>query len=305
MRSPAPSTGKRRQSEVVMIEVYLFLAVFPVQILGMSVLFPVRLTRLIRTGLKNIPAERLAELYPGVDVGQAHERFLARYRAVNTVVAVLGLLLQGWFISYMQRPNWDLGVVSGMGTAYCMLQYSPIILIAWFTTRFNKVHRRLLREPKRKAVLQRRGLFDFVSPFTVLLTILAYFQYVAVIFYAARHSFPGFGGAFANIGGVTLMYILLGAVVMYLHYGRKKDPLQTHADRMRMIRNVANFYAWVCILMSVLLSFSIAQKLLKLETWGPFAGTVYFLIVTLLLLRGFSAPPSQPEADGFGSSPVR
>ena len=55
-----------------MIEVYLFLGMFPVQILGMSVLYPVLLTRRIRTGLKDIPAERLAELYPGVDVGQAH-----------------------------------------------------------------------------------------------------------------------------------------------------------------------------------------------------------------------------------------
>jgi hypothetical protein len=288
-----------------MIEVYLFLAVFPVQILGMSVLFPVRWTRLIRTGLKNIPAERLAELYPGVDVGQAHERFLARYRAVNTVVAVLGLLLLVWFISTMQRPNWDLGMVSGMGTAYVMLQYFPILLIAWFQHRFNKVHRRLLREPKRKAILQRRGLFDFVSPFTVLLAILAYSQFVAFMFYVARHPFPGFGGPFANIGIVSLMYILLGAVVMYLLYGRKKDPLQTHADRMRMIRGVVNFYAWVCILMSVLLSFTIAQKLLDLETWGPFAGTVFFLIITLLLLRGLTAPPCQPEADGLGSSPVR
>ena len=71
------------------------------------------------------------------------------------------------------------------------------------------------------------------------------------------------------------MYILLGAVVMYLLYGRKKDPLQTHADRMRMITSAVNCYAWICILMSVLLSFSIAQTLLKLETWGPFAGTVF------------------------------
>jgi hypothetical protein len=288
-----------------MIEVYLFLAAFTAQILGMSVLVPSRFARLIRTGWKNIPAERLAELYPGVDVGQAHERFLDRYRAVNTVVAGLGLLLLGWFMSYMQRPNWDLGAVSGMGTAYVMLQNFPFILLAWFTHRFNKVHRRLLREPKRKAVLQRRGLFDFISPSTVLLAILAYLQYAAVIFYAARHPFPGFGGAFANIGTVSLMYILLGAIVVKLHYRKKKDPLQTNADRIRMVRGVANFYAWVCILMSVLLSFSMLQKLLKLETWGPFAGTVYFLIITLLLLHGFSAPPRQPEGDGLGSSPVR
>ena len=88
-----------------MIEVYLFLAMFPVQILGMSVLYPVLFTRFIRTGLNNIPAERLAELYPGVDVGQAHERFLARYRAANTAIAVLGLLLVGWFISYSMVNN--------------------------------------------------------------------------------------------------------------------------------------------------------------------------------------------------------
>src|SRR5215471_11362490 len=127
MRSPAPSTGKHQRSEVVMIEVYLFLAAFAAQILGMSVLFPVRVTRNIRKGLQNVPAERLAELYPGVEVGQAHERFLARYRAANTVVVVLGLLLLGWLISYMQRPDWDVGTVGGMVTKYFLLQYVPII----------------------------------------------------------------------------------------------------------------------------------------------------------------------------------
>jgi hypothetical protein len=290
-----------------MIEVYLFLAVFPVQILGMSVLFPVRFTRLIRTGLKNIPAERLAELYPGVDVGQAHERFLARYRAVNTVVAVLGLLLLGWFISTMQRPKWDERTVGGMVTAYFFLQCFPITLIAWFTIRFNKVHRRLLREPKRRAILQRRGLFDFLSPLMAFLVILAYFQFVVFMFYVARHPFPGFGGPFANIGIVSLGYIILGAIVMYLIYGKKIDPLQTHADRMRMISFVVNCYAWMCILSAIFVSLTVARQLLHLETWGPFAGTVFFSILSLLNLRigRLTAPPRQPEADGFGSSPVR
>src|SRR5262245_12135786 len=156
MRSPAPSTGKHQRSEVVMIEVYLFLAAFAAQILGMSVLFPVRVTRNIRKGLQNIPSERLAELFPGVDVGQAHERFLARYRVANAVVVVLGLLLLGRLISYMQRPNWVEGPVGGgvnWVTVYFVLQYFPILLMAWFKKRFNKVHRRLLPEPKRKAVL--------------------------------------------------------------------------------------------------------------------------------------------------------
>src|SRR5688500_13167230 len=116
MRSPAPSTGNRRQNEVVMIEVYLFFAVFPVQILAMSVLYPARFTRVMRTTLSNIPAERLAALYPGVDVGNAHERFITRYRAANAVIAVLGLALLGGFIGYLQRPAWDEGRVGAMLT---------------------------------------------------------------------------------------------------------------------------------------------------------------------------------------------
>jgi hypothetical protein len=288
-----------------MIEVYLFLAMFPVQILGMSVLYPVLFTRFIRTGLKNVPAERLAELYPGVDVGQAQERFLARYRAANTVVVVLGLLLLGWFIRYMQRPDWDAGAVGGMITAYFLLQCFPIMLIAWFTTRFNKVHRRLLPEAKRKAILQRRGLLDFVSPLTFLLAILAYFQFVAVMIYVARAPSSGFGGPLLNIGILSLGYILLGACVMYLLYGKKKHPLQNHADRMRMISGVANYYAWILILTSIAVSLQAARKLVDLETWGPFAGTVFFLILTLLNLRTMTVPPRQPEADRLGPSPVR
>src|SRR5262245_10029105 len=129
MHSLAPSIGNHRQSEGLMIEVYLFLAVFPVQILALSVLYPIRFSRIIRTALAKIPAERLIELYPGVDVGQAHERFLARYRAANAVVAVLGLLLFVWFVRYMQAPGWDEGTVGALITAFFVLQYVPIALI--------------------------------------------------------------------------------------------------------------------------------------------------------------------------------
>jgi len=288
-----------------MIEVYLFLAIFPVQILGMSVLYPVLLTRLIRAGLRNIPTERLAELYPGVDVGEAHERFFARYRVANAVVVVLGVLLLAWFIGYVQRPDWGAGSAGWMVFAYCMLQNAPILLISWFTTRFEKVHRRFLPDSKRKAILRRRGLFDFVSPVTVLLAVLANLQFVAFMFYVERHPFPGFGGPFLNIGLVWLTYLLLGAF-LYAFWRRKKDPLQTHADRMRMIRVLATAYTWVCIIGPISASLTVARKLVDLgQAWSPFLGTAFFLILTLFNLRTITAPPRQPEANGLGSSPVR
>ena len=287
-----------------MIEVYLFLAVFPVQILALSVLYPIRFTRLIRTALAKVPAERLAELYPGVDVGQAHERFLTRYRAANTVVAALGLLLLGWFVRYMQDPGWDEGAAGALITAYFFLQYLPIALISWFTTRFNKVHRRSSLGGKRKATLQRRALFDFVSPLTVVLAVLSFLLFVAFCFYVAEDPVPGFAGPFANISIVVLMYVGFGAVLYWLIYARKPDPLQTHADRMRMIGVVVNGYAWTCIFIPILLSFSFALKLLDTPTWGPFAGSLSFLILALLSLPGLISRQHHSEADGLGSSPV-
>jgi len=269
-----------------------------------SVLYPVRFTRLIRTALAKVPAERLTELYPGVDVIQAHERFLTRYRAANTIVVVLGLLLLGWFLRYMQDPAWDEGTVGGIITAYFVLQYLPLTLVAWFTTRFNKVHRRSSLGGKRKAMLERRGLLDFVSPLTVVLAVLSFLLFAAFTFYIARDPFPGFAGPFVNIGIVMLMYVLLGAVLYWLLYVRKIDPLQTHADRMRMIGVVVNCYAWMCILIPIFVSLALASKVLDLETWNPVAASASFLILALLTLPGLIALPRQSEADGLGSSAV-
>src|SRR6266852_4979297 len=105
-----------------MIEAYAFLAVFTVQILAMSVLYPAWFIRYWRVQATSIPAERLAQLYPGVDPGLPRERFLTRYRALNTGIAVLGLLLLGWLCGYMRRPDWNDGPVEALVAVYFMVQ---------------------------------------------------------------------------------------------------------------------------------------------------------------------------------------
>jgi hypothetical protein len=303
MRSPMPSIGRRLRSEGVMIEVYFFLAVFAVQILAMSVLYPVRFARVIRKALAKVPAERLRELYPEVDVGHAHERFLTRYRAANIVVALAGLALLAWFPRYMQNPDWDEGRVGGMITAYFLLQHVPIALIAWFMARFNKVHRRWSPDPRRKAVLQRRGLFDFVSPQFVLLAVLSYSLFVALNFYVVRHPFPGYGGPLLNIGIITSGYVVGAFFVFQMLYGRKKDPLQTPADRLRVIHLTVNCYVWMAVLVPIFSSLSFARKILDLDAWGPFLGAMICLLMSLISLR-VVAPRRGAGEDDLGSRPV-
>jgi magnesium-transporting ATPase (P-type) len=183
-----------------------------------------------------------------------------------------------------------------------MLQLSPLLFIALFATRYSKLLKKLL-EGKRTAVLQRRGLFDFVSPFIVFLAVLSYFLYVAYVIYLARNPFPGFAGALINIGGITLIYAVNTFAVYKTLYGRK-SPLQTHSARMHTIGLVVKACVYACILIAASLSLNFTLKLLDLPRWEPFAGSVHFVFFAFLLSMMFTVPRRRPEADGLGASPA-
>ncbi len=174
-----------------MIEAYAFLAMFTVQILLMSVLHPARLIKYCRAKLAEIPAEPYPQMDAGVDLAiLSTERFLTLYRAMNTGIAVLGVLLLGLMFSEVRLLDWD-----KMTAFYFLLQASP--LLPSFTViglRFYMVHRISMPEGKRKAVLQRRGLFDFVSPFAVFVAVATYFLFVAFMLYIEQNPIVGYAG---------------------------------------------------------------------------------------------------------------
>lgn len=284
-----------------MIEAYAFLAMFTIQILAMSVLYPAWFIRYLRRQTASIPAERLALLHPGADLDLALERFLTRYRALNTGIAVLGLLLLGWLFSYMRRVDWHDGLVEVVVTVYSVVQaLLPLCLVAWRGVRFNRLDRRSLLEIKRKAILQRRGLFDFVSPFIVFLAGLSYFLFVAFVIYTQQHPFTESPGLI-YIGGITLVYALQAFVVYTMLYGKKPNPFETRAGHVRTIGLVAKCCVYSCIACVVFFSLNLTLGLLNLHRWEPFALSVFLVITALLSLMGMAAPPHPPGANGLGS----
>jgi hypothetical protein len=76
-----------------------------------------------------------------------------------------------------------------------------------------------------------RRLFDFVSPFIVLLAVLGYFLFAAFVIYIQQHRFKGF----ALIGTLTMVYALEAFVVYTMLYGKKINPLETNMDSVRTI----------------------------------------------------------------------
>jgi hypothetical protein len=285
-----------------MIEAYAYLAAFTVQILVTSVLLPAWFIRNFRTRAARIPAERLAQLYPGVDVVHAQEHFLTQYRALTSGIAVLGMLLLGWQFSAVWRADWDGGKAPLLTTGYFLVALVlPVLLSALFAARFHKEHKPAVG--KRTAILQRRGLFDFVSPFVVFLAGTSYFLYAAFLFYIEQHPFPGFAGPLINIAGMTALYVVYAFGVYFVLY-HKKSPLETHAGHLHTIGLAVKGIVYSCIFGVVNLSLNHSLRMLDLKSWEPMAVCISFAIFAILASMGFAAPLRKPETSGFDASPA-
>jgi len=290
-----------------MIETYAFLAMFVVQILAMSALYPSLFIRYWRRQTSLIPPERLAQLYPGVDVSLARERFVARYRMLNGAIAVLGLVLLGALTSYLQRADWSEGPVEIVVTVYFLIQsLVPLGLLLWNKIRFNQAQQGSLQDARRRADLQRRGLFDFVAPFTVFVAGLSYVLFAAFVIYLQPHPRLGLAGL-VTLGLITLVYALNAFVVHRVLYGKKANPFDTHANRVYSIGLTVKSCVYSCIVCVVFLALNLGLVLLAWQKWAPFALSAFFAIAALLSVMGMTAPPRKPGADELGNvaPPVR
>ena len=289
-----------------MIEAYAFLAVFTVQILAASILYPAALLKYVRGWARNFGSDRFAQLYPGVDYSRWVARFVTGYRAANIVIAVLGLLLLGWLYTRIQKPDWA-GEVTVPAVMYFLLQMSPLALIALYVVvRYHKMLMQPSQESKRKATLQRRGLFDFVSPSVVYLAVLSYFLFVVYGIWLDLYIYDNTSlskHCLKAIVSVTLVYALNAFVIYKYLYGRK-NPLMNHEGRVHTIGVTvkSGVHGSIAIAWFISIFGTLGQP--GLQEWRPFALIIFFVATTLLTLRGLTAPPRKPEADGIGSSPV-
>ena len=278
-----------------MIDAYAFLAAFTVQILVVSVLHPAWLIQYAR-------AKGAAQL-PDWD-RKFRERFLSLYRAVNLGIAVLGLVLLGWLFNHMRSPDWRVGPVTHLLAVYVLAQMVPFVLIslvgAWVK---RKALTRAPPEVKRTASLQRRGLFDVVSPLTVCLAVVGYFLFAAFVVYTQRHPFPGFSG-YRLLLTVTLIYAVNAFTAYWLLYRRKRWPLETSAYRMHAVEVQVKIAFYTSIAVVVFLSLNVSLHLLDMQRWVPFAMSVYFVLVMLFSSMMLFALRRQAEADRPAASAV-
>jgi hypothetical protein len=288
------------------IEAYAFLAMFTVQILAGSVLFPERVIRRVRRWATESGSERFLQMYPKRDFDKSIRLFVALFRAANIVAAMLGVLMLGWFFTQVRHPG-SMGELKMPLVGYIFVQFAPLVLLALYSVvRGFKSLFLPPQEPKRSAILQRRGLFDFVSPLAVALAALAYVGFIAFAIFLDLEIYGNAslsGECWTAIAAVTAIYALNTLVIYKYLYGRR-NPLQSHEGRVHSIAvNVkAAVYGSIAVACFFSLMGVVGQP--QLTGWQPFALSLFLSTIWLLNLMGMGSPPGKSEAIELNERPV-
>lgn len=292
-----------------MVEMYAFIAAFTTKILILSVLAPVMLVGFLRAQI----AQFIADRAPPIDSAALAQvdRRLRLYRTLGLGTAVIGGLLLVAILRYMLQPDWQAGRLTLVLAFYGLVQGAPLFVAYVSAGRFHGVLKRSLPTEKRKALMQPRGLFDFVSRTTVALAVLVYFLFIAVLLYVEQHPFPGFAGLTVNLVFTTLLYALMALAIYLTMVTMSSSALQAREDRMRSVRWVVNVFVYVCIAQPVVLSLSFTLKLLEMPRLGPALQSVSELIIALLFSLALREQLRIPETNsetvdgGTAAAPMR
>lgn len=263
-----------------MFEFNLLHLAFLGQILLISGYFPARLLAQMNHIRANYPPQDYPRLYPRPEAYYAGSR--ARFKALNTVILVSGLLLLAWFMTASRDLSWDGPRIAW----YYLLQVVPILLLDLSALKEYRLMRLAADGTQRQAELKPRRLFDFVSPALLSLAAAVYLFFCGFIVYMNQFDFPWFGG-YTNIFIITAVNLLFVVIGWRQLRGRKLDPHQSPEDRRSRIENILLVMVLASIAASLYAVLTITLAALESRHLQPIMLGLYLQLLTLITFRAY------------------
>ena len=257
---------------------FLFHAVFLGQILLISFYYPRQLLGKMGFVLENYPQDQYPKLY--TKPAEHYRKAQKSFRILNRAILIAGLVLLAVLVNYPRSGEWD----KAIATWYFLLQFFPFLLLDIKSFKEFRRMRKANTRGTRTAVLQRRGLFNFVSPALFAIAIITYVAYIFLIVHINQFDYPWFGG-YTNIVAVTLLNLFFAGIVLWHVYGKKLNPHQAHEDRLQQTEIIAKALVFTSIAATLFISISIVLSALDLRHLQPAVQSLYFQLLAVLCLQ--------------------
>lgn len=170
-------------SDLVILTTYYL--VFLMQIYFLSIHYPSRIQQRVLHILDNYTPAKYPKLYPHpIDKyaeAIAKSRWVS-FKIINYLIAGTGLLIIFAMAISGYEPD-PKGGDESLVLAYFVLQIIPILYISYKELKLFGLMRKESLESTRRANLNPRRLFDFISPVYVIIAALLFIAYVVFYYY--------------------------------------------------------------------------------------------------------------------------
>ena len=253
------------------------------QILVISYYYPNRLLGRLKHVFENYPPETHPKLYSKpIEYYRSSHR---NYMIANRIIILAGILLLAGLIMTPRSGDWDKAVL----TWFFMLQFVPLFLLDLGALRELKRMRSANPSARRRAELRPRHLFDFVSSAFLGVAIATYIAFAGLIVFVNQFEFPWFGG-YLNIVIVTGLNLFFAGIVLWTMYGKKRNPLQAHEDRLRQIKLSVKVAMFTSIAATIFVAISIVLSALDLRQFQAAVQAVYFQLLAVVSFQCYLQP---------------
>ena len=258
-----------------MPEHFIFYVVFLGQILLISFYYPKKILARMRHVFETYPPQDYPKLYPKPI--EHYKKVYRNFLVLNIAILLAGLALIAFLWGYPRTGAWD----KAIATWYFLLQFFPMLLLEFKSLREFKLMRKSRSDPTRKAVLQRRRFFDFISPGLFGLAVLTYIGFILMIIYVNQFDYSWFGG-YANIVGITGMNLFFAAIVYWNMRGKKLNPHQSPDDRNKQTGILVKVMVVTSIAATVFVSISIMLSALDMRELQVVVQCLYFQLLAVI-----------------------
>lgn len=227
----------------------LFYPVFLCQIFLISFYYPKEIFNRLDEVFNKYPSDEYPRLY--VKSQESYKKQLQKFKVVNYFILIVGslLLVTIGIGDYLTEGSID----QNIPFLYFIIQVLPLMILEYSGFTYFKLMRKADLRTTRRAELNPRRLFNFISPVVLGFAIFLIISCFLIFYSMHQFQFHPNNATFVITITLVLSNILYGGVIYWNIYGKKINPYQASKDRMNHIEVTVKSLVFMSIAASVFL----------------------------------------------------
>lgn len=256
---------------------FVILVAVITQVWLISYFYPKKIVARMDYVLSHFPEKTHPNLYP-ISEQKLHS-LKHLYQWLNHMFVLFGILIISYFVLVVEDYEQHINILDDLPLLFGMAQFLPLLMLEIFGLKHLKLMREKFNQSQRKASLKPRRLFEFIHPAYLISAILSFAGFIALELYL--YDFVFTADVLVKAFALSCTNVLFIIIAMINLYGKKRDPYQHEADRIKQVKFSLKSLSTISIFMSLYLAIHSIVNIYQFNYIEIFVNSIYFQLIAL------------------------